>query len=92
MIPFLENDDATRALMGSNMQRQAVPLLKPQAPIVGTGIEYRAAADSGVLPKAKNAGIVTYVSASEIRVKRDVDGGTDTYKLLNSREVTKELV
>ncbi|ENZ00781.1 DNA-directed RNA polymerase subunit beta [Clostridium thermobutyricum] len=82
MIPFLENDDATRALMGSNMQRQAVPLLKPQAPIVGTGIEYRAAADSGVLPKAKNAGIVTYVSASEIRVKRDVDGGTDTYKLL----------
>ena len=58
MIPFLENDDATRALMGSNMQRQAVPLLKPQAPIVGTGIEYKAAVDSGVLPKAKNAGIV----------------------------------
>ena len=53
MIPFLENDDASRALMGANMQRQAVPLLKPQAPIVGTGIEYRAAADSGVLPKAK---------------------------------------
>ncbi|MGL5648367.1 MAG: DNA-directed RNA polymerase subunit beta [Clostridium sp.] len=82
MIPFLENDDATRALMGSNMQRQAVPLLKPQAPIVGTGIEYRAAADSGVLPKAKNAGVVTYVSASEIKVKRDLDGGVDTYKLL----------
>ncbi|MGL5478780.1 MAG: DNA-directed RNA polymerase subunit beta [Clostridium sp.] len=82
MIPFLENDDASRALMGSNMQRQAVPLLKPQAPIVGTGIEYRAAADSGVLPKAKNAGTVTYVSASEIKVKRDVDGGIDTYKLL----------
>ena len=55
MIPFLENDDASRALMGANMQRQAVPLLKPQAPIVGTGIEYRAAADSGVLPKAKNS-------------------------------------
>ena len=49
MIPFLENDDANRALMGSNMQRQAVPLLKPQAPIVGTGIEYKAAVDSGVL-------------------------------------------
>ncbi|MGL4848097.1 MAG: DNA-directed RNA polymerase subunit beta, partial [Clostridium sp.] len=82
MIPFLENDDATRALMGSNMQRQAVPLLKPQAPIVGTGIEYRAAADSGVLPKAKNEGVVTYVSASEIKVKRDLDGGVDSYKLL----------
>ncbi|MBM6836665.1 DNA-directed RNA polymerase subunit beta, partial [Clostridium saudiense] len=82
MIPFLENDDASRALMGSNMQRQAVPLLKPQAPIVGTGIEYRAAADSGVLPKAKNAGKVIYVSADEIRIRRDVDGGIDTYKLL----------
>ena len=82
MIPFLENDDASRALMGSNMQRQAVPLLKPQAPIVGTGIEYKAAVDSGVLPKAKNAGVVTYVSANEVRVKRDSDGGTDTYRLL----------
>ena len=82
MIPFLENDDASRALMGSNMQRQAVPLLKPQAPIVGTGIEYRAAADSGVLPKAKNAGKVVYVSADEIKIRRDVDGGIDTYKLL----------
>ena len=82
MIPFLENDDASRALMGANMQRQAVPLLKPQAPIVGTGIEYRAAADSGVLPKAKNSGTVIYVSSSEIRIKRDIDGGTDIYKLL----------
>ena len=82
MIPFLENDDASRALMGANMQRQAVPLLKPQAPIVGTGIEYRAAADSGVLPKAKNSGTVVYVSADEIRVKRELDGGIDTYKLL----------
>ncbi|MDY5911751.1 MAG: DNA-directed RNA polymerase subunit beta [Inconstantimicrobium porci] len=82
MIPFLENDDATRALMGSNMQRQAVPLLKPQAPIVGTGIEYRAAYDSGVLQKAKNAGVVSYVSANEVRIKRDVDGGTDVYRLL----------
>jgi len=82
MIPFLENDDASRALMGSNMQRQAVPLLKAQAPVVGTGIEYKAAVDSGVLPKAKNAGTVIYVSANEIRVKRDEDGGIDTYKLL----------
>ena len=82
MIPFLENDDASRALMGSNMQRQAVPLLKPQAPIVGTGIEYKAAVDSGVLPKAKNAGVVTYVSGDEVRIKRDSDGGIDTYKLL----------
>ena len=82
MIPFLENDDASRALMGSNMQRQAVPLLKTQAPIVGTGIEYKAAVDSGVLPKAKKAGVVTYVSANEVRIKRDIDGGIDTYKLL----------
>ncbi|WP_163195122.1 DNA-directed RNA polymerase subunit beta [Clostridium thermarum] len=82
MIPFLENDDASRALMGSNMQRQAVPLLKPQAPIVGTGIEFKAAYDSGVLPKAKNSGVVTFVSANEIRIKRDSDGGTDVYRLL----------
>lgn len=82
MIPFLENDDASRALMGSNMQRQAVPLLKPQAPVVGTGIEFKAAVDSGVLPKAKNAGKVVYVSSNEIRIKRDVDGGIDTYNLL----------
>ena len=82
MIPFLENDDASRALMGSNMQRQAVPLLKPQAPVVGTGIEFKAAVDSGVLPKAKNSGEVIYVSANEVRVKRDSDGGIDTYRLL----------
>jgi DNA-directed RNA polymerase subunit beta len=82
MIPFLENDDASRALMGSNMQRQAVPLLKPQAPVVGTGIEFKAAVDSGVLPKAKNAGIVVYVGANEVRVKRDSDGGIDIYRLL----------
>ncbi|QBD85909.1 DNA-directed RNA polymerase subunit beta [Clostridium tetani] len=85
MIPFLENDDASRALMGSNMQRQAVPLLKPEAPIVGTGIEYKAAVDSAVLPKAKKPGVVTYVSASEIRVKKDKpdsNGDVDKYKLL----------
>lgn len=82
MIPFLENDDASRALMGSNMQRQAVPLLKPKSPVVGTGIEYKAAVDSGVLPKAKNAGTVIYVSANEVKVKRDSDGGIDNYRLL----------
>ncbi|MEK6265794.1 MAG: DNA-directed RNA polymerase subunit beta [Clostridium sp.] len=82
MIPFLENDDASRALMGSNMQRQAVPLLKSQAPIVATGIEYRAAVDSGVLPKAKNAGMVEYVSANEVRVRRDADNELDVYKIL----------
>ena len=82
MIPFLENDDASRALMGSNMQRQAVPLLKPAAPYVGTGIEYKAALDSGVLPKARNAGTVIYVSANEIKIKREDNGSIDHYKLL----------
>ena len=81
MIPFLENDDANRALMGSNMQRQAVPLIKPQAPIIGTGMEYRAARDSGVVIIAKNSGVVEKVSAREIIIKCD-DGKRDTYKLL----------
>lgn len=82
MIPFLENDDASRALMGSNMQRQAVPLLKPAAPYVGTGIEHRAAADSGVLPKAKHDGTVEYVSANVVKIRRDDNGALDTYNLL----------
>ncbi|MCD3291998.1 DNA-directed RNA polymerase subunit beta, partial [Clostridium botulinum C/D] len=82
MIPFLENDDASRALMGSNMQRQAVPLLKPAAPIVGTGIEFKAAVDSGVLPKAEHDGVVEYVSSTEVRIRRDADGGLDRCKLL----------
>lgn len=82
MIPFLENDDANRALMGANMQRQAVPLVKPEAPIVGTGMEYKAAKDSGVAVVAKNDGVVTRVSANEIVVERDSDGMLDTYKLL----------
>ena len=68
MIPFLENDDANRALMGSNMQRQAVPLLKTEAPIVGTGMEYKAAVDSGAARVAKHAGTVTYVSADRIEI------------------------
>src|SRR5690606_11201944 len=65
-IPFLEHDDASRALMGANMQRQAVPLLQPTSPIVGTGIEYRAAKDSGAVVIAKNSGYVTYVDARKI--------------------------
>jgi len=81
MIPFLENDDTNRALMGSNMQRQAVPLIKPEAPIIGTGIEYKAARDSGVVVIAKNDGVVEKVSANEIIV-RTKDGKKDTYKLL----------
>ncbi len=69
MIPFLENDDANRALMGSNMQRQAVPLLKPEAPIVGTGIEYKAACDSGVVLISRENGVVTRVTADEITIR-----------------------
>lgn len=82
MIPFLENDDANRALMGSNMQRQAVPLIKTEAPIVGTGIEYRAARDSGVIPIAKYDGEVVKVTADKVQIKRDEDGKIDTFKLL----------
>ena len=67
LIPFLEHDDANRALMGANMQRQAVPLLRPDAPIVGTGMEYRAAKDSGALLVADEAGAVTSVDAKAIR-------------------------
>jgi len=81
MIPFLENDDANRALMGANMQRQAVPLIRTESPIVGTGIEYKAARDSGVCVLAKNSGTVEKVSANEIIV-RTKDGKRDVYKLL----------
>ena len=82
MIPFLENDDANRALMGSNMQRQAVPLLVTEAPIVGTGIEYKAACDSGVVLLAKNAGTVEFVDAEHIKIRRADDNGIDEYQLL----------
>ena len=81
LIPFLENDDANRALMGSNMQRQAVPLLKPEAPIVGTGMEYKAAVDSGAVILAKNDGIVEKVTADKV-VIRTKDGKRDEYHLL----------
>ncbi|WP_061568476.1 DNA-directed RNA polymerase subunit beta [Caldibacillus debilis] len=87
-IPFLENDDSNRALMGANMQRQAVPLLVPEAPIVGTGMEYVAARDSGAAVICKHDGIVVHVEAREIRVRRieivdgkEVEGDIDRYKL-----------
>ncbi|MDU1486751.1 DNA-directed RNA polymerase subunit beta [Ligilactobacillus animalis] len=83
-IPFLENDDSNRALMGANMQRQAVPLIKPHAPLVGTGIEYKAAHDSGDALIADHDGTVEYVDAREICVRRE-DGSLDTYKLMKFR-------
>lgn len=82
MIPFLENDDANRALMGSNMQRQAVPLMVTEAPYVGTGMEHKAAKDSGVVLLAKSAGTVEFVDADKITIRRDDGRGTDDYKLL----------
>ena len=80
MIPFLENDDANRALMGANMQRQAVPLLRTQAPLVGTGMEYKAACDSGVMVLAKRAGVIESVTADVIEIRTD-SGELDRYKL-----------
>lgn len=80
LIPFLENDDANRALMGSNMQRQAVPLIRTEAPIIGTGMEFRAAKDSGVVLFARNAGVVKKVSANHVVVKTK-EGHEDVYKL-----------
>lgn len=81
LIPFLENDDANRALMGANMQRQAVPLLRTQAPLVGTGMEAKAARDSGVMILAKHAGTVCYVDANSIVVRIDDSSRFDTYYL-----------
>ena len=81
MIPFLENDDANRALMGANMQRQAVPLLRTDSPIVGTGMEFQAARDSGVVVLAKEDGVVSKVSADEIVIKED-NGNSHKYKLI----------
>ncbi len=81
MIPFLQNDDANRALMGSNMQRQAVPLLITEAPVIGTGIEGKAAVDSGVCVVAKHAGTVECSASSEIVIRRAEDNGRDVYRL-----------
>ena len=78
LIPFLEHDDANRALMGSNMQRQAVPLLRPDAPLVGTGIEHRIAVDSGEILVAQNPGVVDYVDGQTIIVLNN-DGEYDEY-------------
>ncbi len=83
-IPFLENDDSNRALMGANMQRQAVPLVNPHAPLVGTGMEYVAAHDSGTAMLAKEPGTVEYVDAKTIRIRRD-DSSVDDYRLMKFR-------
>ncbi len=89
LIPFLANDDTSRALMGSNMQRQAVPLIQTEAPIVASGMEYKIAVDSGAMVLCKIAGFVSYVSANEIRVKND-DGETDTYPLIKFAKTNQD--
>lgn len=91
MIPFLEHDDANRALMGSNMQRQAVPLMRPQAPIVGTGLEERVALDSRALIRAERDGIIEYVDANKITVKYDLDADEQVITF-NDSVVTYDLV
>src|SRR5690606_37243066 len=83
-IPFLENDDSNRALMGANMQRQAVPLIRPEAPLVGTGMEHVAAKDSGAAIICQNDGIVEYVDAKEIRIRQD-NGALDKYPVTKFR-------
>ena len=89
LIPFLENDDTPRALMGSNMQRQAVPLLRTEAPIIGTGLEHRIALDSGALVVSKTDGIVKYVDANKIVID-DEKGETQTYELIKFHKTTKD--
>ena len=89
MIPFLENDDANRALMGANMQRQAVPLLKPQAPMVGTGMEHRAAKDSGVCVVSEVSGVVKRVTATEIIITDDETKQNVKYKLLKYKRTNQ---
>lgn len=98
LIPFLEHDDANRALMGSNMQRQSVPLLKPESPIVGTGLEGKAAVDSRMLLNAETNGVVEYVDADEIVVNYErtdeqdmtsFDTGRTVYKLLKFKKPIK---
>ena len=90
LIPFLEHDDANRALMGSNMQRQAVPLLRPEAPLVGTGMERRAALDSGVGIRAQTGGKVAYVSSREIHVQPEDGKEPDVYKLIKYKRTNQD--
>ena len=98
LIPFLEHDDANRALMGSNMMRQAVPLLRPESPIVGTGLERQVASDSRVLINAEGDGVVEYVDANKVTIKYDMtedqklvtfDGDTKTYDLIKFRKTNQ---
>jgi DNA-directed RNA polymerase subunit beta len=89
LVPFLANDDTARALMASNMQRQAVPLLTTEAPIVATGMEHKIAVDSGAMVLCKKAGFVSFVSATEIRVKND-DGDTDVYQLVKYAKTNQD--
>jgi len=98
LIPFLEHDDANRALMGSNMMRQAVPLLRPESPIVGTGLEKQVASDSRVLINAENDGVVEYVDANKIEIKYDFsekdelisfDGEPKSYNLIKFRKTNQ---
>lgn len=90
LIPFLEHDDANRALMGSNMQRQAVPLLFPESPLVGTGLEEIAAYDSGVCVVSKSAGEVVYVTSNEIHIKKDTDGKVEVNRLLKNKRTNQD--
>ena len=89
LIPFLEHDDANRALMGANMQRQAVPLLKPQAPVVGTGLEEKVASDSKMLINAEGNGVVEYVDANEIIIRYDVGENDSLVSFEDNRKVYK---
>jgi DNA-directed RNA polymerase subunit beta len=90
LVPFLEHDDANRALMGSNMQRQAVPLLRPEAPVIGTGIEGKAAIDSGVMVRARSKGVVEYVSSDEVRIIPDGGKKADIYKLIKYKRTNQD--
>ena len=90
LVPFLEHDDANRALMGCNMQRQGVPLLFPEPPYVGTGMEQKAAYDSGVLVKAKHDGEVCWVTSDMVKIKRDEDGLIDEYPLLKYQRTNQD--
>src|SRR5690625_6420564 len=91
LIPFLENDDANRALMGSNMQRQALPLLRPSAPIVGTGLEGKVARDSRMMINAEGSGVVESVDANEIVIRYDASEDDQLVTFERSEEHTSEL-